>query len=197
MNLDLYFPTPIWWQDLNINNNELLEFCFASQVKDPDGRKISNVGGWQSNDFSPEDDIRLKPLVDSIFQSAKFCLDTYGFREGSCKLTIGNLWININTGKDVNMVHTHPTSFLSAVYYVKASKQSAPIVFYKDFAEDFAITAVAPVERHTQLSASTAKYPPKAGRLVMFPAWLPHSVLPSNEEENRISIAFNLRLQPC
>jgi uncharacterized protein (TIGR02466 family) len=35
---------------------------------------------------------------------------------------------------------------------------------------------------------------PKAGRLVMFPAWLLHQVRPYRGTAERISIAFNLSL---
>jgi uncharacterized protein (TIGR02466 family) len=35
---------------------------------------------------------------------------------------------------------------------------------------------------------------PKAGRLVMFPAWLLHQVRPYKGKAQRISIAFNLSL---
>jgi uncharacterized protein (TIGR02466 family) len=35
---------------------------------------------------------------------------------------------------------------------------------------------------------------PKAGRLVMFPAWLLHQVRPYRGKAQRISIAFNLSL---
>ena len=36
--------------------------------------------------------------------------------------------------------------------------------------------------------------PPKAGRMVMFPAWLLHEVRPYRGSAERISIAFNLSL---
>ena len=35
---------------------------------------------------------------------------------------------------------------------------------------------------------------PRAGRLVMFPAWLMHQVRPYHGNAERISIAFNLSL---
>lgn len=196
MNLDVYFPTPIWWDDISINNKEIEELCYRLQ-SESDGRQVSNVGGWQSHDFAPDTHPELKLLVETIYNSSKFCLSTYGFKEGSCKLTIGNMWININKEQNVNMVHTHGSAFLSGTYYVKVNRQSAPIMFYKNFADDFAVTAVAPVERHTQLSASTATYPPRIGRLLMFPAWLPHSVMPGETSDDRISIAFNLRMTQC
>jgi hypothetical protein len=34
--------------------------------------------------------------------------------------------------------------------------------------------------------------PPQAGKLLLFPPWLPHGVLPYKGERLRISLAFNL-----
>lgn len=196
MNLDLYFPTPVWWEDIAINNDEILNFCYDTRKKDPNGRQMSNVGGWQSQDIAPGEHTELDKLVDAIYLRTDFCLSTYGFRPGSLKMEIGNMWININGENDVNMVHIHNGSFLSGCYYVKASKDSGQITFYKNFAEDFAITSVAPIDRFTQVSGSTAKYPARAGRLVMFPSWLPHGVTPNHDDE-RISIAFNIKMNLC
>ena len=53
MNLDFYFPTPVWWEDTTLNNTEILKLCNQLRTEDPIGRKISNNGGWQSKDFKP------------------------------------------------------------------------------------------------------------------------------------------------
>lgn len=197
MNLDLYFPTPIWWEDIHIDNNAVLNFCHSLRDENPKGRKVSNVGGWQSDDIAPGEKEELSELISTIYEKVGFCLDTYGFKPGSVSMEIGNLWVNINGKNDVNMAHTHTTCFLSGVYYVKASKESSNIVFYRNFVEDFVITSIAPVERHTQLSGSTAQYPPRTGRLIMFPSWVGHSVLPNPVDEERISIAFNIKMKSC
>ena len=39
-------------------------------------------------------------------------------------------------------------------------------------------------------------FEPKAGRLIMFPAWLTHCVDPNNSKDIRISISFNF-MQRC
>lgn len=195
MKLDIYFPMPIWWEDYRLNNDEILNLCYRLREKDPKGRKISNVGGWQSNDIGPDEYEELKPLVDTIKSNSTLVLEQYGFDLNRCYLTIGNLWVNINNENDSNSIHTHTSCFLSGAYYVKASRSNSPIVFYKNFTEDFAITAAGPLDRYTQLSGSTARYQPKTGRLLMFPAWLPHGVLPNESTDERISIAFNMKMR--
>jgi uncharacterized protein (TIGR02466 family) len=41
-------------------------------------------------------------------------------------------------------------------------------------------------------AGTTEKLQPKAGRMVIFPAWLLHQVRPYHGTAERISIAFNL-----
>jgi len=41
-------------------------------------------------------------------------------------------------------------------------------------------------------AGATEKVQPKAGRMVIFPAWLLHQVRPYRGNAERISIAFNL-----
>ena len=51
INLDLYFPTPVWWTDTNLNNEYLKDIVYNKKTDNPEGREISNYGGWQSNVF--------------------------------------------------------------------------------------------------------------------------------------------------
>ena len=39
---------------------------------------------------------------------------------------------------------------------------------------------------------ATMSYPPKEGRLVLFPSWVSHGVRENHTDEDRISISFNL-----
>ena len=44
-------------------------------------------------------------------------------------------------------------------------------------------------------SWSQMAYPPVAGRLMFFPAWLAHGVVAGHNVEDRISVSFNLTPQ--
>ena len=50
------FPTPVWTIDnCGVSDRDkMIEFCHHVKAEDPDGRKSSNLGGWQSWDFRPE-----------------------------------------------------------------------------------------------------------------------------------------------
>jgi uncharacterized protein (TIGR02466 family) len=47
------------------------------------------------------------------------------------------------------------------------------------------------VESYNTFSSATYTINPVEGKLIIFPAWLEHEVLPTNTDEERISISFN------
>lgn len=195
MNLDYYFPTPIWWEDTNIDNSVLESLCYKLRDEDPKGRSISNNGGWQSKDFKFDTYSELENLSTTILNMSAQCIDDYGFYKDSYMFEGLNMWFNINNVGDSNQIHTHSGSFISGVYYVKADKNQSEIVFYKNFTEDHIIASAGDVERYTPISGATCRYPPRPGRLILFPSYVPHGVMPSTVDADRISIAFNLRIK--
>ena len=67
MNFDLWFPTPIWWEDTtDIEIQPILDLCYQLRTNDPAGRRLSNEGGWQSQDFEPGTHYQLKQLEEKI-----------------------------------------------------------------------------------------------------------------------------------
>ena len=113
-------------------------------------------------------------------------------------------WININQKGSLHFPHTHGGSTFSGVFYVKV-----PIINKTDVTElkkpgfiEFLdprndVTSFA--YGISELSDSMAfkqqmLVEPKAGVLLIFPAWLKHWVYPNIDDEERISISFNIRL---
>jgi len=193
MNLDYYFPTPIWWEDTNIDVKPIEEWCYSLRDQDSTGRNLFNRGGWQSQEISLNEEI--PELVSFIMKQAGRTLDDYGYEPARTKIFFGNSWVNINKGKDTNQIHLHHGSFLSGVFYVKTTPQSGKIFFYRNFDQNYITTSFAKIKDYTAISSGTVWYPPKDGRLIMFPANLLHAVDESTDEEDRISIAFNIGIQ--
>ena len=50
-------------------------------------------------------------------------------------------------------------------------------------------------ENPTELNRTIAKHKVEEGDLLIFPAYLPHQVLPNEADEDRIVISFNLWIQ--
>lgn len=194
MNLEWYFPTPLWWEQTEISPDDMLNLCYRLREQDPTGRKLSNQGGWQSQDFRAGTHPEMKPLEDKIISQAEQCVRDYGYREDLCFVDIENFWFNINYKNNTNAVHTHDNSFISGVFYLKANHNQGNINFYKDYAQDFIVASQATIGNFTPLSASAMSFKPATQKLIMFPGWLPHGVERNEIDEERISISFNVKI---
>jgi uncharacterized protein (TIGR02466 family) len=118
----------------------------------------------------------------------------YGYREDLCEIKLGNFWVNINNKGNSNSVHIHDNSFVSGVFYVQADPKQGVINFYKNYFHDYIVASQATIDRYTPISASAISYPPKPGRLIIFPGHLPHGVESNETNKDRISISFNVSI---
>ena len=191
MHLDCHFPTPVWWTYLDIDNEYLLNFLYKLRASDPQGRNHSNNGGWQSQTFPAN---RIKNLAESVMLESNNCFKDYGYDPNS-KLIFGNAWGNINKRGNTNQIHLHPGSFLSGVYYVKTNQNSGDISFYRDFNQQFILTSATKILNPTKLNGTIVRYPVNTGKLLLFPSTLLHAVEESDDDEDRVSVSFNMSLK--
>lgn len=194
MMMDWYFPTPIWWEETDIDNTEMLKLCYKMQQEDAVGRTLSNQGGWQSMDFRPGKYPEMKILEDKILNQSNQCLKDFGYRIDLCFIDIENFWFNINKKNHTNSVHIHDNSFVSGVYYLQATDGQGTINFYKSQILDYAVMSQAPIDKFTPISASAMSFQPRTSKLIMFPGWLPHGVERNTTDEDRISVSFNIKI---
>tara|TARA_B100000131_G_scaffold142151_1_gene138285 strand:- start:731 stop:1441 length:711 start_codon:yes stop_codon:yes gene_type:complete len=202
MNLDYIFPTPIWWTDLDIDIEAMQDICYGIAETMPT-KERSNRGllNYQSPDFfgeelCKEEDDEFGKLARTIKDFGNKCFDSFE----SCVTTLefANMWININNKGGYNEVHTHPGALMSGAFYVKVPKEgdAGSITFHKNSMEAYVVHSLGLAEDLSKAEAphthATMSYPPKEGRLVVFPAWVSHGVRENHTEEDRISISFNL-----
>jgi len=89
--------------------------------------------------------------------------------------------------------HTHGEFQVSGCYYVAVPEQSDEMSGAIEFLNP--ASAVPPLlELGKAMSPARYRITPKEGQLLVFPAHLSHWVLPNQKEEERVSIAFNLRV---
>jgi uncharacterized protein (TIGR02466 family) len=89
-------------------------------------------------------------------------------------------------------VHTHPNNFLSGVYYV----QTQATINFHDPRVQTAILRP-PVKALTADNTDQVVVRVRDGTLLLFPAWLPHSVDPNRSTRERVSISFNIMFSAC
>lgn len=204
LNLDYIFPTPIWWVDLDIDVAKMQEICYGIAESMP-SKSRSNRGlmNYQSPDFFGEELIKGEPeedefahLLRCIKTSANAAFDT--FESQVTTLDFANVWININNKGGYNEIHTHPGSLMSGAFYVKVPPEgdAGHICFHRNSMEAYTIHSLGLAEdlstAETPHTFATWTYPPKEGRLVLFPSWIPHGVRENETDQDRISISFNL-----
>jgi uncharacterized protein (TIGR02466 family) len=181
------FPCPLWVVDLKPAEAAVLNAKLKTEIERIVSPRpaIAPGANWQT----PQD-LHTRPafaefikLVETAARGvARFLqVDQY-------PLAVTGCWANINPRGAYHPTHHHPNNYLSGVYYVAIPEPGSRIVF-----QDPRPSVIMPKPRqYTRLTANGADAQSKEGRLLIFPAWLKHSV-PSNEgQSERISISFNL-----
>lgn len=106
------------------------------------------------------------------------------------ELEITGCWANISAVGTAHKTHTHPNNFLSGVYYLQADPGATHITFDDPRPQT---NIMSPVTLEiTAENAGQIHLGIQEGMLVMFPAWLAHSVPVNESQRERISIAFNV-----
>ena len=103
-----------------------------------------------------------------------------------------NAWININRKGGFNTTHHHGNYHVSGVYYVKqpakATGQSGMIELINSRFDYHIFNQIG-----GQAFAPNVKMRPAVGSMLVFPSTLLHFVFPNETDEERISLAWNLR----
>jgi uncharacterized protein (TIGR02466 family) len=158
---------------------------------------------YQSSDFLADkiikdssDDDELAKALRQIKGLADEAFDSY--ESFATTLAFANTCINVNNNGGYNEIHTHPGAVMAGVLYVKvpAVGDAGHICFHRNPMEAYTIQSLGVAEdiSNAKTAHTYAKrtYPPKEGRLMLFPAWIPHGVRENTTNEDRISVSFNL-----
>ena len=180
------FPTFVWKLQLQrlvsdrINRNVLAKLA-------PVLGTISPGHGWQSEPNwheLPE----LAELVACIERSAATVLRFLHVAHEGFEIT--GCWVSVNTKGAAHRLHTHPNNFLSCVYYVQTQPGADTINFHDPRVQASIIRP--PVTRLTGENADQAVVQVQDGAVLLFPAWLPHSVDANSSDKPRISASCNI-----
>jgi len=155
----------------------------------------SNMGGWHSRDDlldwpQPEFAI-LKSNIEDAVRTMMLVISSGKPFEMKVKLSS---WANVSRHGSFNQPHSHARNHWSGVYYVDAGHPDPewPKSGQIELADpreraEMAATPLNPFGRSVAVPAS-------AGLMLVFPSWLNHWVNPYFGKGERISIAFNARI---
>jgi len=183
------FPTHVWVFDLETDEFEPINTRIMEQVTErlPDIAELSQTYALQSETNIHEDDY-LSILNKYILTAGKNICD--GLNLQCNYLTITGCWLNIGKPGCVHKEHSHPNNFLSAVYYVNANPGANSITFSDPRPQ--ASVILPKMDRPAASLANSVTLETTPGRLLIFPAWLRHSVRENESAELRVSIAYNM-----
>ena len=188
------FPVPVFEKKIDNYeqlNKELEKYIYDLQKDDPKGQVKSNSGGWHSPFFNVKNSPVLKKFISSFNDYLyKIISNSMSWKCEPKNVIILNMWSIINKKHTFNIRHAHPNSLLSAAYYVKAKKNSGRITFFDP--KEVKTMYHPPINQYNEISSEAIKMEPEEGKLLIFPAYLQHSVEENLSDDDRIVISFNV-----
>ena len=189
--VEAFFPTPVWVHDLESERAEKLNAFLLERIQSLVSPlpELPAGEGWQT-DYRLHHLEEFNELVQIFGFACKQVLNFLAVEFDTFEIT--GCWANLGPPGAAHRGHHHSNNYLSGVYYVQAPPGGDTITFSDP---RFQIEQIVPRYREPNAHNSTAHHlNVVAGRLVIFPAWLVHSVPPNTSDQLRMSVAFNVMI---
>lgn len=149
---------------------------------------------WISDSQLHEEEV-FRDLVQSIESLATESQRQSGLvLEG---IAVTSMWAFVQRGRVLRDLHSHHNAYWSGVFYLMAPR-GAGVISFVDPLQHFKVIQplrrpVEPERPEVLDSICAINIQPEPGLLLLFPAWLYHSIGPSESDDClRVSVAFNL-----
>lgn len=204
MQVGYFFATPVaatLLDDFEARNEDLKQRILAERER-ADSVAASNRGGWHSGRPIEE---WGGPRVAEVVEAARQMAAQLTFDRSGTAVNpdwTSRAWANVNGYGHANEFHYHPGVYWSGTYYVddggRAEDESVGGEFEIMDPRGPGVAMYSPslvfADGGRNTGGTTVQFTPRAGLLVLFPAWLQHQVRPYLGPTQRISIALNLSL---
>jgi uncharacterized protein (TIGR02466 family) len=183
------FPTLVWKLQLEPRVREDIDAAITPALIEMrrDLPKLRAGCGWQS-EHALHQRQEFQKLAGCVMSAAKGVLRF--LRIGYDSLEVTGCWASVLARGALHKYHSHPNNFLSAVYYVRTHPGAQVINFHDPRSQASVIRP--PVTELTAENTDQVVVPVANGTLLLFPAYLAHSVDETASDEERISVSFNL-----
>tara|TARA_R100000655_G_scaffold98488_1_gene141890 strand:+ start:2776 stop:3357 length:582 start_codon:yes stop_codon:yes gene_type:complete len=186
MIIEKFFPTIVYGKDVQLDNNKLVQDIINWSNQDK-GVKKTNHNGWHSTtDMGNKPEYQL--LLTELLRMQK---EIYDNEHLDRHARLGNMWANINPPGSMNMPHIHPNALFSGVYYVKSQLNCGRLKIMDPRPGSQLYMPARKSGNSGRDMWKDANIEPVTGRIIMFPAWLWHSVEENKSNDIRISVSFN------
>ena len=181
------FPTLVWKLQLKAEFHQPIDERILAALRRQGLPDAAAGQAWQSaQNLHQLDEFRdLAACVEKGTRSVLRFL-----RIGYDAFQITGCWANVLAKGALHRAHSHPNNFLSGVYYLCAPAGADTINFHDPRTQTGIIRP--PVTELTAENTDQVVVRVKNGTLLLFPAYLQHSVDANAGDEARISISFNI-----
>mgnify|MGYP003119528937 FL=1 len=186
MIIEKFFPTVVYAKDVQLDNSQLTK-DIVNWSKQDKGVSKTNYKGWHST-TDMGDKPEYQQLVTELLRMQK---EIYDNEHIDRYARLGNMWANINPPGGMNNTHLHSNALFSGVYYVKVPANSGRLKLIEPRP---GVHVMMPTRKPGNPGIDfwrEVHIEPIVGRIIMFPAWLWHSVEENKSNDIRISVSFN------
>ncbi len=186
MIIEKFFPTVVYAKDVQLDNSQLTK-DIVNWSKQDKGVSKTNYKGWHST-TDMGDKPEYQQLVTELLRMQK---EIYDNEHIDRYARLGNMWANINPPGGMNNTHLHSNALFSGVYYVKVPANSGRLKLIEPRP---GVHVMMPARKPGNPGIDfwrEVHIEPIVGRIIMFPAWLWHSVEENKSNDIRISVSFN------
>lgn len=194
MSLMPIYSTPFWSAELSDFDSKKQEFLKAVRRFKANNPSItkSNISGYHSPE-TLQGEPELRPVFEFICSIALQAIGDLNFIE--CDVFLTSAWVNFNdTRQAMNNEHIHDQTF-SGVFYLSTPPESGRLVVYNPGLNRL-WSGCSLTREKNQFTGDILRIEPQEGNVLLWPAYLPHSVETNNHDEERISISFNILALP-
>jgi uncharacterized protein (TIGR02466 family) len=183
------FPTLVWKIQLRAEVHEPIDASALGLLHSlrQGLPELKSGEAWQSgHDLHGREE--LHELCDCVSRAAASVLQF--LKIGEQEIQITGCWANLYAPGAAHRAHSHPNNYLSAVYYVRTWPGADSINFHDPRSQTGVIRP--PVTELTAANTDQVVVRVSNGTLLVFPAYLHHSVDANASGEGRVSVSFNL-----
>jgi len=187
LNLEHYFPCPIWWADqpkfvnkLNKASDPYIKKAQKNLKKQIDERnKKFGDKGDMGNVFHSTTligDPKFNELTKYVGATAHNLLGEMGFDLTNYQVFTTEMWVQefAKKGGGHHTLHTHWNGHISGFYFLKASERTSNPVFEDPRPGN--LMNLLPEKDKTKITTATSQihFKVQPGRMMFFPSYMPH-----------------------
>lgn len=183
------FPTLVWKFQIKRDFRQAMDADILNALAAIRGKLplLAPGEGWQSEQRLHEL-AAFEALTICVRDAAASVLRFLRIESGTLKIT--GCWANVLAAGAAHRAHSHPNNFLSGAYYLATQTGADTINFHDPRAQTTVLRP--PVTALSAENTDQVVVRVTNGAMLLFPAWLCHSVDANRSSDERTSISFNL-----